>query len=444
LLEKYRKKKDDINKLDTDFSGKIAKLVENCQEKEKEIAEKKRQKADSMETARQEATEKAAEEPKKPIDTIKTIVYVVVIVLLFAFLLFKKKKQNKMKQTDNSQLQQTVTQPQSAPTVEPVQQPTLSDVTPEQQPTPAPAPPPPQPAPQPPVSSKNIAFSKDADEWIVVGASVTGKGHIATQTPCQDSHKYEYLGDGWGIAVISDGAGSAANSHIGSKIVAERTVTHFKNLITGRNWIKKNELPTEMEWAQIAFATLKTVRGDMAAFAKKQNIELKSLYATAIAVIHTPEGILATHIGDGRAGYKNEKGEWKALIIPHKGEEANQTIFVPSDFWDIPAYKMSGVLVPESVVIKEKPFAFTLMSDGCETTSWLYNQHDEKTGRFFDPNKPYPNFFNPLDETLQSFRKDEINEQERADKWKKFIESGNPSFVKETDDKTMILGVVYM
>jgi hypothetical protein len=102
------------------------------------------------------------------------------------------------------------------------------------------------------------------------------------------------------------------------------------------------------------------------------------------------------------------------------------------------------VLVPESTVINEKPFAFTLMSDGCESTAWLCNQQDEKTGKFFDSNKPYPNFFNPLEETLQSFKKDKIKEQERADKWKNFIESGNPSFVKETDDKTMILGVVYM
>lgn len=299
--------------------------------------------------------------------------------------------------------------------------------------------------PQPEISSvsaENIAFAKDADEWIVVGASVTGNKHITNQKPCQDSHKYEHLGNGWGIAVVSDGAGSAGNSHFGSKIVAEHAVTHFKEIIISRNWITKNELPNEMEWSLIAFHTLKTVRNDLEQFAKANRMVIESLYATAIVVIYTPKGILATHIGDGRAGYKNEKGEWKPLITPHKGEEVGETRFVQSDFWDIPAYKMSEVLVPESVVINEKPFAFTVMSDGCQKTSWLCYQRDKETGNFFDPNKPNPDFFNSLCETLQSFRKDEVAEKERAEKWRKFIEAGNASFVKEKDDKTMILGAI--
>ncbi|MDR2652573.1 MAG: protein phosphatase 2C domain-containing protein, partial [Prevotellaceae bacterium] len=370
---------------------------------------------------------------------ITIVVVVVLIALAICVLVIFRNKKKKNTVVMPTQPQPVVTPVSPAPNPQP------------QQPKPQPVPVPPvTPLTHPtsqltPISTKPItAFAVDKDEWIVVGASVVGNGHISTNLPCQDSHKYEYLGESWGIAVTSDGAGSAQNSHIGSKIVAERAVFHFKDLITRRNWIKKNELPTETEWSQICFATLKRVRNDMEMFAKQKNIELKSLYATAIVVIHTPDGILATHIGDGRAGYKNEKGEWKALIIPHKGEEANQTIFVPSDFWDIPAYKMSGVLVPESVVVTEKPFAFTLMSDGCENTAWLYNQQNETTSKFFDPNKPFPNFFKPLCDTLQSFRNDKVDEKERAEKWGNFIESGNPSFIKETDDKTMILGVVYM
>jgi hypothetical protein len=379
--------------------------------------------------------------------TLRTVIIVLVLIivcLLTGLVLKNRKKKNIviMQPKQNQTPQQQPTQTETVTSVDTASNPQRQQPTPQPELQSVPVPPvtPPTPIPTKPID----AFAADKDEWIVVGASVIGNGHISQKLPCQDSHKYEYLGEGWGIAVTSDGAGSAQNSHIGSKIVAERAVFHFKDLIIRRNWIKKSELPTEMEWSQICFATLKLVRNDMEMFAKQKNIELKSLYATVIVVIHTPDGILATHIGDGRAGYKNEKGEWNALITPHKGEEANQTIFVPSDFWDIPAYKMSGVLVPESIVVAEKPFAFTLMSDGCESTAWLYNQQDEKTGKFFDPNKPYPNFFNPLSETLQSFRNDKIDEKERAEKWGNFIESGNASFKKETDDKTMILGVVYM
>ena len=61
--------------------------------------------------------------------------------------------------------------------------------------------------PSPPVASKQGCFSVDADNCVVIGASVQGKGHVQADLPCQDSCKYTYLGRGWGIAVVSDGAG---------------------------------------------------------------------------------------------------------------------------------------------------------------------------------------------------------------------------------------------
>ncbi|MDR2286623.1 MAG: protein phosphatase 2C domain-containing protein [Prevotellaceae bacterium] len=295
-----------------------------------------------------------------------------------------------------------------------------------------------------PVTNDMATFAIDADEWIVVGASVTGNGHVRSNLPCQDSNKYEYWGDGWGIAIVSDGAGSAQNSHIGSKLVTHRGIVHFKALVEREKWIQNNELPKDIDWFRHSYSTLKLIRNDMEQFANKENYPLKSLNATAIVLIHSPYGILAAHVGDGRAGYKNEKGEWKALITPHKGEEANQTIFLPSEFWSIPNYMMSGVLVPESMVVREKPFAFTLMSDGCENTAWQYYQMDTNTGHYYDPNKPHLPFFNPLEETLQSFRNDNVDLEERKQRWKSFIESGSRSFIKEQDDKTMILGVLYL
>lgn len=301
----------------------------------------------------------------------------------------------------------------------------------------------PIPAPTPVVTeNEKNAFAFEGDDWIVVGASVIGKGHVSASLPCQDNHKYEYLGDGWGIAIVSDGAGSAANSHIGSKLVAYRAVEHFQHVIKEKKWMDNNILPTEDEWKEIAFKVLKQVRTEMELYSEKIKVSLKSLAATAIVVIHSPLGLLVTHVGDGRAGYKNKSGEWKALMSPHKGEEANQTLFLTSEFWDIPFYKTSGVYVPESKIINEKPFGFILMSDGCEATAWQYNYKDEETGRFYDPNKPHQPFVKPLDETLQSFKSDKEYLEVRKEKWWNFLDKGNKSFENETDDKTMILGVI--
>ena len=227
------------------------------------------------------------------------------------------------------------------------------------------------------------AFAEDADEWIIVGASVQGNGHIATNTPCQDNNKYEYLGNGWGIAITSDGAGSAKNSHVGSGIVVNRAMIHFKNLIKKEEWIKKDKLPTEVRWTKLSYQVLKLVHDELESFAKTKECDFKSLSATVIVVIHSPTGLLVTHVGDGRAGYKDMDGEWHSMITPHKGEEANQTIFLSSEFWNIPFYEMSGVMVPEARIIKEKVQAFTLMSDGCENTSWKFNQYDESTEKYY-------------------------------------------------------------
>lgn len=275
----------------------------------------------------------------------------------------------------------------------------------------------------------------------MVGASVKGNGHIESNMPCQDNSKFEILGKGWGVAVVSDGAGSAAHSDMGSKVVVERGTLHFKNLVEKEGWMDKNTLPSDAEWLQKSYFVLKTIRNEVEMVAKKNSVDLKSLSATCLAVIFSPLGLLAVHVGDGRMGCKTAADGWKTIMTPHKGDEANQTLFLISEFWNIPNYVQSGVLVPESIVVREPVDAFAVMSDGCESTAWLCTAQNAETGKYYDQNKPFEGFFNPLEETLASFHKDNVPEEERKEKWYKFIESGTKGFVKEQDDKTMILGV---
>ena len=283
-------------------------------------------------------------------------------------------------------------------------------------------------------SSSTVPTAK----WVIVGASVKGNGHIQSNMPCQDNNMFESFGNGWGIAIVSDGAGSAAHSEFGSKIVVSRGIFHFKNLIEKERWIEKKALPSDIEWLQKSYSVLKDLRNDVIMVAQKNNIDVKSLSATCLIVIYSPFGLLTVHIGDGRMGYKSMSGEWKSMMTPHKGDEANQTIFLVSEFWSIPNYEMSGVLVPECRVVRENVKAFALMSDGCENTAWLCSALNSDTGKYSDRNLPFDGFFNPLEETLLTFDKDNVPEEERQAKWYKFIESGASGFAKEQDDKTMI------
>ena len=285
------------------------------------------------------------------------------------------------------------------------------------------------------------SFAYDYSDWAIVGTSVIGNSHIQMKLACQDNCKYEYLGNGWGIAVTSDGAGSAKRSEIGSKIVIERVVEHLKKLIDEEGWKSNGILPTDAVWMQKAYIVLHTVSEEIAGFGKAKGIEYKDLSATVIALVHAPMGLLSVHIGDGRAGYKDLKGNWKSVVTPHKGEEANQTIFITSEFWSHPNYVMSGVFVPECVVIREPITAFTLMSDGCEHTTWLCNQFDDKQKKYYDANIPYAKLFDSLCETIIGFHEENTPLEERASKWENFIVSGNKSFRAESDDKTLVLGV---
>ena len=99
---------------------------------------------------------------------------------------------------------------------------------------------------------KDGCFMYDDNSISIIGASVIGNSHISMNLPCQDSCNYENLGNGWGIAVTSDGAGSAEHSETGSKIVANRTIEHFKQYLKTKNWITCSYIPTDAEWTQVA------------------------------------------------------------------------------------------------------------------------------------------------------------------------------------------------
>src|SRR6478736_4328000 len=84
-------------------------------------------------------------------------------------------------------------------------------------------------------------------DWIIAQASVIGKSHIEEDIPCQDAHLCKYYKEhNFGIAVVSDGAGSAGNSHLGSGKVVELAQSLFYDLVIQNGWFKK--LPEEYEW----------------------------------------------------------------------------------------------------------------------------------------------------------------------------------------------------
>jgi hypothetical protein len=290
---------------------------------------------------------------------------------------------------------------------------------------------------------KQNIFQTSLINWAIVSESVIGKSHLVDNLPCQDSHFVNFITKDWGFAIVCDGAGSAKNSHIGAEFVAKEALPRYiKVLIDNEKWIEKNKLPSHEVWETKAKKLFHETLGALTIFANSNNIDISSLACTVIITIFSPIGLLVTHIGDGRAGMCDDQGKWHPTIIPHKGEEANQTIFLTSRAWESDKeYKMSGVNVPECNVFVTSPSAFVLMSDGCEQHSFECSVIDPDTNKWSDPNKPHEKFFNPLISTLKNMATSSTS-IDMHEPWRAFLESGTEGLKNESDDKTMILGVL--
>jgi protein phosphatase 2C-like protein len=275
-------------------------------------------------------------------------------------------------------------------------------------------------------------------EWLVVRASVVGRSHKESDPPipCQDSSFYQHIGQGWGVAVVCDGAGSKEYSHYGSEFVANQAGLYFIRIVEENAWQATNSLPLPQQWHEICRRALAKIRSDLEEYAREHNLASESLSSTLIVLVHAPNGVLATHIGDGRAAFRNVEEEWKAVIVPLKGEEANQTVFVTSVDWNHPDKYI------ESAVFAEKPHAFAVLTDGCESHSFEVNIFDAQEQKYYDPNRPYSKFFDPLVAALKVLHQDGVSDELIRAKWQRFIESGTDGLRNEPDDKTMVLGVL--
>jgi hypothetical protein len=83
-----------------------------------------------------------------------------------------------------------------------------------------------------------------------------------------------------------------------------------------------------------------------------------------------------------------------------------------------------------------------LLSDGCEKSAFECYLYDKEKGKYYDPNRPYPKFLDPNINAIKLLAKQNKTQEEMNLLWLSFLEGGNPQLKNETDDKTMILGVL--
>lgn len=209
------------------------------------------------------------------------------------------------------------------------------------------------------------------------GFSLVGKSHISSKKCCQDAHRIMRMENGWIIAAVADGVGSAVNSQIGSRIAVD-TVVQFCNeyMPFDYNIISiKSMMRTAYNYAFKCIARV----------AEKENNPIESYDTTLSMVIYDGKRIIYGHSGDGAIIGLTTFGDYVEITKPQKGADGITVIPLRSGYtnWVINTYE-------------EDLVAVMLMTDGMLETlcPYLLRDIDNKINKVYVPLATY--FCDPL------------------------------------------------
>ena len=200
------------------------------------------------------------------------------------------------------------------------------------------------------------------------GFSLIGKSHVIKEVPCQDSHKIKKMENGWYIAAIADGVGSAKNSQIGSKIAVDTVVSFCEEYMPwDYNIISiKSMLRTAYNYA------FKQILRE----SQKTGEPIESYDTTLTMVIYDGHRIVYGHSGDGAIIGLNSFGSYIPITKPQKGTDNVSVLPLRAGYtqWEIDNYE-------------EELAAVLLMTDGIADafSPYLLKDIENNTNRVYIP-----------------------------------------------------------
>lgn len=247
-------------------------------------------------------------------------------------------------------------------------------------------------------------------QWTWAAASCRGTSHARTETRRQDAfacwphpQNSDLL-----IAVICDGAGSAAKGGEGASLACRTFSSEARSHVSSK-------MPNE--------ETIKTwvhaVRNRIGEAATKRGLRTRDFASTLLCAISSGTETLVAHVGDGCAVVQCAiTSQWHAASWPSHGEYASTTYFVTDD----PEPKLNVSVFPGMIS------ALALFSDGIERLAldWKLCQPHQK---FFD------GIISPVMASQTAGRDSHLCEG-----LAKFLDSESVNN-RTDDDKTVILAV---
>ena len=176
--------------------------------------------------------------------------------------------------------------------------------------------------------------------------SMIGIAHQAKKDGvCQDASDVVVLKNGWVVAAIADGLGSAKKSEVGS-ITAVKVVLSFVSENYPDRWHEESLISLLRTAYHKALKTLNTLA--------EENQDNSCDYDTTLTtVIYNGANVVYGHVGDGGIIALSSYGDYSVLTEAQKGEVFNETspLRAGPDSWSFG-------------VSKEDVCALTMMTDG--------------------------------------------------------------------------------
>lgn len=247
--------------------------------------------------------------------------------------------------------------------------------------------------------------------WKVFFASATGKHHLASDAPCQDSGHYQVVDDVL-VGMVCDGAGSASEGQAGAEYFSQEV----GRLIAES--VKAGQFPkgTQADYRAYLTDIILAARSRLNETAVARELTLRDFACTLVGCVTSRAGGCFFHIGDGFAIYMKEDGE-SVLSLPENGEHSDETYFVTDEGWSehlrvtaLPEISHGGII--------------GLMSDGTSP---------------FAVNRPRTGFFRPFIDPVVKFLRNAT--EENGSLALKNVLADEKTFEITSDDKTLLLAL---
>ncbi len=195
----------------------------------------------------------------------------------------------------------------------------------------------------------------DGETWNTAYSSVIGTSHKKTGIPCQDASSCRVIQSPDGhhvlLAAVSDGAGSASHSDIGSSLTVEHFIHYFSTLAIQDSSLNSITKEVCLNW-------LNTLNDKIIDLATTRDLNSNDFICTLVSAIIGKESAIFLQIGDGAIVISEIASEEYGYIFwPQHGEFANQTHFL---------FQENTAETIQFVSINRKFESIALFSDGIE------------------------------------------------------------------------------